>query len=83
MKKVLLYPLTTEKTIRMIEIENKIIFVVDRRATKSEIEKEIKKLFKVKVKKINVQIRDNKKFAFIKLKADSPAIDIATKLGII
>ena len=83
MKKVLLYPLTTEKTIRMIELENKIIFVVDKRATKPEIEKEIKKLFKVKVKKINVQIRDKKKFAFIKLKAESPAIYIATKLGII
>ena len=83
MRRVLLYPLTTEKAIRMIEIENKIVFVVDIRATKSEIIKELEKSFKAKVKEINVQIRNNKKMAFIKLKEESPAIDIATKLGII
>ena len=36
-KKILLYPLTTEKAIKMIETENKIVFVVKRKATKAEI----------------------------------------------
>lgn len=83
MKKILLYPLTTEKAIKMIEIENKIVFVVNRKATKAEIAKKITENFKVKVKDVNVQIRNNKKIAFIKLKSETPAIDIATKLGII
>lgn len=80
---VLLRPITTEKAIRAIEIENKIMFIVDKRATKAEIIKDIKDKFKVKVSKVNVHLRKNEKIAIIKLKADTPAIDIATKLGMI
>jgi large subunit ribosomal protein L23 len=80
---VLLKPITTEKAIRAIELENKIMFIVDRRATKAEIIKDIKDKFKVKVSKVNVHLRKNEKIAIIKLKADTPAIDIATKLGMI
>jgi len=79
--RVLLYPLTTEKAIKQVELENKINFVVDSRATKAQIAEELKTMFKVKVEKVNLHIRNNKKIATIKLKADSPAIDIATKLG--
>ena len=79
---ILLEPLTTEKVIRQIELENKITFVVDRKATKEEIKKELEKTFKAKVLDVNTQIRNNQKIAFIKLKPETPAIDIATKLGI-
>ncbi len=82
-KQILLYPLKTEKAIKLIETENKIIFAVDRRAKKPEITKAIKETFKVKVEKVRVHIRKNKKIAFIKLKPETPAIDIATKLGLI
>ena len=50
---------------------------------KPEIKKEEEELFNVKVEKINTQIRKNKKIAFVKLKKEYPAIDIATKLGIL
>lgn len=80
---ILLYPLTTEKAIRAIEAENKIAFVVARRATKAEIAKALVKAFKVKVIAINTLIRGNKKIAIIKLARETPAIDVATKLGII
>ena len=40
-------------------------------------------MFKVKVKKVRTLIRNNKKYAYIKLKQDYPAIDVATKLGLI
>ncbi len=83
MKKILICPLTTEKAIKMIEIENQITFIVNRKTTKAEIAEAITKNFKSKVKSVNVQIRNNKKIAFIKLKPETPAIDIATKLGII
>lgn len=80
---ILLYPLTTEKAIRAIESENKMTFVVARKATKAEISKEITKMFKAKVSAVNAQIRGNKKIAIVTLRAETPAIDIATKLGMI
>ncbi|MCL6500930.1 MAG: 50S ribosomal protein L23 [Candidatus Pacearchaeota archaeon] len=83
MKKILLYPLTTEKAIKMIEVENKISFVVDRKANKEEIAMAIRENFGAKVRKINVHISKNKKIAYIKLGPETPAIDIATKLGMI
>lgn len=80
---IIIKPIATEKAIRAIEIENKISFIVDRRARKAQIKEEIEEMFKVKVEKINVLLKSNQKIAIIKLKADTPAIDIATKLGMI
>jgi len=80
---ILIQPLTTEKAIRAIEAENKIAFVVARDATKAEISKEIVKKFKVKVLSVNSLIRNNKKIAVITLRPETPAIDVATKLGMI
>lgn len=80
---ILIKPITTEKAIRMLELENKITFLVDRRANKIEIRKEMEKAFNVKVEGVTTQIKNNKKTAIIKLKEESPAIDVATKLGLI
>ena len=80
---ILHHPITSEKAVRLIEAENKIMFVVDKRALKQQVKKAMEKDFKVKVEKINLHIKDNKKIAIIKLKAETPAIDVATKLGII
>ena len=77
----LLKPLSTEKTVRMLEAENKIAFFVDRTTNKKEIKKEMETLFKVKVESVRTEIRNNKKIAFIKLKKENLAIDLATKLG--
>jgi len=78
----LLHPIATEKTIKAVELENKITFMVEKNSTKPEIAKELEKAFNVKVEGINMMIRGNKKIASIKLKPESHAIDIATKLGI-
>ena len=40
-------------------------------------------LFEVKVDRVRTLIKGNKKCAYVKLKKEFPAIDIATKLGII
>ena len=77
----LLKPLSTEKAVRMLEAENKIAFFVDRTTNKKEIKKEMENLFKVKVESVRTEIRNNKKIAFIKLKKENLAIDLATKLG--
>lgn len=82
MNQILKYPLSTEKSVKLMESENKIVFIADRRATKQEIKNAFEDMFKVKVLKVNTSIQKGLKKAYIKLPADSPAIDIATKLGI-
>ena len=42
-------PVVTEKTVRLIEEENKLVFYVDRRATKQDIKRAMKELFDVEV----------------------------------
>lgn len=80
---IIKYPLSTEKSIRLMETENKIIFVVDRKAKKHEIKRAVEELFKIKVVKVNTLIgRDGKKRAYVKISPETPAIDIATQLGL-
>ncbi len=76
-------PLTTEKAIRLIEAENTLVFEVDRRDSKDKIKKEIEEVFNIEVNSINSLIRKNKKYVYAKLNAKNPAIDVATKLGMI
>ncbi len=80
---MIIKPLTTEKAIRLIEMDNTILFQVDSRDNKEKIKEDVEKMFKVKVEKINVVNRGTKKIAYIKLNKKNPAIDIATKLGMI
>lgn len=80
---VLLYPITTEKAVGMIERENKIIFVVEKGATKVQIKKEVEREFAVKVASVNTLITlDGRKKAFVKLKPGFSADDVAAKLKI-
>lgn len=81
--KIVKFPLSTEKSIRLMEKENKLIFVVDLKADKSEIKKAIEELFKVKVIKVNTEVSPKgEKRAYVKLSMETPAIDIATELGL-
>lgn len=77
------YPLSTEKSIRLMESENKLIFVVDKRATKIDIKSAIEKDFKVKVTGVSTFITPGgEKRAYIRFSDETPAIDIATQLGL-
>ena len=76
-------PITTEKAVRLIELNNTLVFEVDRRKSKPEIKKEIEEMFKVKIDSINSLITKNKKHVYLKLNKKNPAIDVATKLGMI
>ncbi len=76
-------PVSTEKAIRLIEAENTLIFEIDKRLSKTEIKKQIEEAFNVKVESIRTLIRLNKKYAYTKLNKKNPAIDVATKLGMI
>jgi len=74
-------PVTTEKAVKLIEIENTLIFEVERKARKPEIKKELEETFSIKINKIRTLIRRNKKIVYAKLAKENPAIDVATKLG--
>ena len=80
---IISYPLSTEKTIRLMEAENTLIFIVDKKAAKLEIKKAIEEQFNAHVKTVNTSIGpDGKKKAYVRFAADTPATDIATKLGL-
>jgi len=79
---VIITPLSTEKSLRLMEAENKLIFLVQRKANKQEIKKAIEKMFKAKVLEVNTLIKSGKKRAYVKFSNETPAIDIATNLGL-
>ncbi len=82
--KILKYAHMTEKSVGLIERENKVIFIVDRKATKDSIQEAVEKAFEVKVDKVNVMnTMKGEKKAFVKLKPEYKAIDVAVKLGVV
>ena len=83
LQSVVKYPVSTERTLRTMEAENKLLFVVDKKATKADVKKAIESLFKVKVVKVNTFIIAGKKKAYVKFGVENPAIDVATQLGMV
>ena len=82
MKNIIKNPISTEKAVRLMESDNKLVFMVERKATKQDIKKEIEKMFNVKVVKVNTLINPyGQKKAYVKLSKENKAIDVATQLG--
>jgi len=80
--KIVKYPLSTEKSIRLMESQNLLIFVVDIDADKKRIKNAIEDMFKAKVKNVRTYISMGEKRAYVKFSNENPAIDIATRLGL-
>jgi len=81
---LIIRPLQTEKAIRLIEQNNTLTFIVDRRATKPEIKRAVEELFNVKVEKVNTLITPKgEKKAYVKLAPEYSASEVAAKLGIL
>jgi len=81
---VIRYPVMTEVTSRILETENKLVFVVNTSATKADIKKAVEQLYEVVVERVNVVITSKgEKKAFVKLHPDYKAVDVAIKLGIL
>jgi len=80
---IIKHPIQTEKAVNLMQSENKLTFIVDLKARKQDIKKLIEETFQVKVTKVNTIITpQGKKKAYIKLSKETPAIDVATKLGL-
>jgi large subunit ribosomal protein L23 len=81
---VISYPLMTESASLMVEKDNKLLFVVDVKAGKSDVKKAVEELYEVKVEKVNLLITpQGVKKAFVKLSPEFKASDVAIKLGIL
>lgn len=77
------HPIATEKSIRLMESSNTLVFHVAKEATKVDIKEAIEKLFTAKVVRVHTSInRFGKKRAYVKFAQETPAIDIATNLGL-
>ena len=62
---------------------SQVYLVVDRKAKKQEIKTAIEKMFKVKVVKVNTFITPKgEKRAYVRFSPETPAIDIATNMGL-
>ncbi|MCW4027423.1 MAG: 50S ribosomal protein L23 [Candidatus Bathyarchaeota archaeon] len=83
-QKVILYPIMTEVTSRLIETENKLVFITNIKAKKKDVKRAVEELYEVKVRDVNVAItRKGEKKAFVRLKPEYSATDVAIKLGIL
>lgn len=81
---VILYPMMTEVASRMLEAENKLVFIVSLKAGKADVKRAVEELYEVRVEKVNMLVthRGEKK-AYVKLHPDYKAADVAIKLGIL
>lgn len=83
-KNTIKYPIASEKAIRLMEAENKLLFRVEMDATKADIKKAVEELFKAKVENVRTLITSHsEKRAYVTMSKETPAIDIATQLGIL
>lgn len=79
---VVKWPLATEKSVRLMESQNTLIFAVSSRANKAQIKQSIERLFKAKVAAVRTHTLGSEKRAYVRFAKETPAIDIATNLGL-
>jgi len=81
---VILHPVMTEVASRILESENKLVFVVSLKASRKDVKRAVEELYEVRVEKVttNITAKGQKK-AFVKLHPDYKAADVAIKLGIL
>ena len=79
---VIKYSFVTEKGSMIMEQENKLGFIVDINATKTEIKKEIEDLFNISVIKVNTIITPNGlKKAIISIAEEFSAEEVLSGIG--
>jgi large subunit ribosomal protein L23 len=80
---IIISPYSSERVFEMIESQNKLAFIVHKKANKPTIKRAIEKLYNVRVIKVNTMIMPNgKKKAIIRLHPTNSAVDLATALGL-
>ena len=81
---VIYYPLMTESASLMVERDNKLIFIVNKKANKKDVKRSVEELYDVKVDRVTMLITpQGEKKAFVRLQPDYKASDVAIKLGLL
>ncbi|MEE9593804.1 MAG: 50S ribosomal protein L23 [Candidatus Hydrothermarchaeales archaeon] len=80
---IIVHPDVTEKSMKLIEAENKLTFIVNLRASKRNIVEAVEKLYEVKVTGVNTLVTPKGlKKAYVKLAPEFKAEVVATNMGI-
>jgi large subunit ribosomal protein L23 len=82
-QKIIFRPYITERTFDQIARENKLCFMVDNKASKTQIANAVEALYEVKVRAVNTMRSINGKKAYVRLVPEDSATDLATKLGLV
>lgn len=84
MSSIIIRPISTEKALRLMETENKLVFEVEMKTNKQLIKAYLKKAYGVKIEKINTSITPKgKKLAIVKLGEGKSAVDLASELQLL
>ena len=80
---IIIKPHVTEKTMNLIDMNNEITFVVNRKANKSQIKRAFEELYDEKVEKVNTHISPKGiKVAYIILVEEEMAEELAVRIGV-
>ena len=82
-QKIIFRPYITERTFDQIARENKLCFMVDNKASKTQIANAVEALYEVKVRAVNTMRSIGGKKAYVRLVPEDSATDLATKLGLV
>jgi large subunit ribosomal protein L23 len=83
-REIIQYPLVSEDAVTLIEAENKVVFIVNIKASKTDIRRAVEELYEVDVDRVNTEITpDGRKKAYVRLTPEFKAADLAVKLGIL
>ncbi len=80
--RIILHAYVTEKAMDEMERQNKLEFVVDRRASRIQIKRAIEEIYNCKVAKVNTKIVPVGKIATVKFKPEYSAEDIGSRAGV-
>ncbi|HOC78228.1 MAG TPA: 50S ribosomal protein L23 [Methanofastidiosum sp.] len=79
----IIHPLITEKAVATMERDNILTFIVTLDSTKQDVLNAVEELYEVEVDKVTTTILSSgKKKAYVKLKEEYPADEVATKIGV-
>ena len=80
---VIRHPLITEQTVALMDRDNTLVFIVDRKANKTEIREAIEELYEIELLSVKTMILpDGRKKAYVKLREEYLADEVATKIGV-
>jgi large subunit ribosomal protein L23 len=83
MMDAILYPHVTEKTVDKMDFDNKMVFICQPDANKTEIKSEVEEQFDLTVTSINTMVTTNgNKKAELTLSDEHDAQEVASRIGV-